>query len=497
MAYRRPQLVLFAIVLSFSLTAAGAAQSTAPPETELALAGCPEGPFGERHLCGVLSVPENRSVEESREIPIFVATLPARVAATKPPIFLLSGGPSLSAADQMPLLELMFAALNENRDFVTVDLRGTGRSNPLPCAPPGPPERLQSYAVDLWPAAHSSDCRDRLAAKADLRQYTIPASMADLEAVRNALGYDRISLVAISYGTRMAQEYLRHHGARVERTVLFGALPPSVHTPQGFARLAQEALEALFVECATAADCAKSYPNLPSKLAQAIERLERAPQVAQVTNPATGEQERVSIHRGIFGSALRAMLYETDQRRLVPRMIQESAQGDFRLAATLTTWWQSFFYKKFHHGTYYSITCTEDVPFVDLDAELEDAAGTFVGAYRVRNQIESCRGWPRGEVPSDFHQPVRSDVATLLVSGSVDPVTPPAVAEEVARHLSSSAHLVLAHRPHDPSNGWPQCAGPIVGQFLDGAAPDSLDLSCGQRLEPIPFAAPDEELPFN
>jgi pimeloyl-ACP methyl ester carboxylesterase len=138
---------------------------------------------------------------------------------------------------------------------------------------------------------------------------------------------------------------------------------------------------------------------------------------------------------------------------------------------------------------YLSVTCAEDVPFIDQEEAARLNAGNPFGNYRVFQQTRACTMWPRGEIPSDYREPVRSEVPALIFSGNFDPITPPQRGEEVARYLPNSRHVIIpeiGHGPFGVTNV--DCLDRLILEFLDKADAKNLDVSCVEQMRPPPFA---------
>src|SRR5690349_11649885 len=155
--------------------------------------------------CGRLEVPENRAHPDGRKLSIFVAVLPANTLSPKPdPLVLLAGGPGQAASTLGPFA-MQLTAVRRTRDILLIDQRGTGRSSPLDCRAFAPDEHAE---FDIDPVPKSLLCAWQLAERnVDASQYTTSAFVADLDAVREALGYPRWNIWGGSYGSRAAQEY--------------------------------------------------------------------------------------------------------------------------------------------------------------------------------------------------------------------------------------------------------------------------------------------------
>ena len=152
-------------------------------------------------------MPEDRSQPNGRKIALNIAWVPAsdNGSASPDPVFFIAGGPGQSAVDTYPGLDPVFKEVRKHRNVILVDQRGTGKSNLLSCAADEDdssgtptPEQMQ---------AKTQACIDTLSTKADLRHYTTTDAIADLDAVRAAIGAKQINLVGVSYGTRVAQQY--------------------------------------------------------------------------------------------------------------------------------------------------------------------------------------------------------------------------------------------------------------------------------------------------
>src|SRR5262249_21565090 len=233
-------------------------------KTALALEPCqPLGVQGEAR-CGSYEVFEDRAAHSGRTIKLKIVVLKALSKAPAPdPIFWLHGGPGAAATDAVVLGQRgILAPSRQERDLVFVDQRGTGSSNPLLCNLEDNPEDAQDFFGELFPRDKVRECRQKLERIADLRLYTTPIAMDDLDEVRSALGYGKINLLGASYGTLAAQVFMRRHPESVRSVVLVGVATPNIKQPLLFPRSAQHAMDLLFADCAADELCRKAFPNL-------------------------------------------------------------------------------------------------------------------------------------------------------------------------------------------------------------------------------------------
>src|SRR5262249_31325037 len=143
------------------------------------------------------------------------------------------GGPGDGATGMAAGAAAMFGGILKHRDLVFVDQRGTGASHGLRCDLYDPADP-QSALGDFFPPEAVKRCRLELEKDTDLTQYTTSIAMADIDEVRNALGYDHVNLWGGSYGTRAALVYLREHAEHVRTATLMGVLPPTDPVPLHF-----------------------------------------------------------------------------------------------------------------------------------------------------------------------------------------------------------------------------------------------------------------------
>lgn len=476
-----------------------AAEAPSPepsPGPALALEPCELPRVEGAARCGTLPVWEDPEAAEGRKIGLRVAVLPATgpLPGDSAPaaLFAITGGPGQSAVQGAPVFARVFAEARKTRDLVLVDQRGTGASNPLRCPFPGNDEDPQSYLGDQMPAAAFEACLETL--DADPRLYTTPLAADDLDRVREALGYDRIDLYGLSYGSRVALVYLRRHPERVRSAILAGAVPTDMKVPTHHAPDAQRALDLLFEQCAADAGCAEAYPDLEEKFWTVWRRLGEGPVEVELTDPKTGREVTLTLDRDLFNEEMRWRLYDHDSN-LVPPLVEQAHRGDFRaLTALLLRLRRAIAPSTFlATGMFMSVTCSEDVPFIDPAEARRLAEGTFLGTFRVDQQREACAVWPRGEVPEGWTDPVRSEAPVLILSGYRDPVTPPRWGESVAAHLPNARHVVLRHGFHA---GMGECEGGLMNRFLIEGSAAGLDAACAERATDDPWVMPDEEIPI-
>ncbi len=424
--------------------------------------------------CGTLKVFENRATKQGRQVDLNIVVLPAlRADAAPDPLFFLAGGPGQGAAKMAKVVREMFRQVLTDRDIVLVDQRGTGKSNPLNCEDQD--DSLKAFGrTEADGLAMLKKCMAGY--DADLRLYTTPIAMDDLDDVRAYLGYEKINIYGGSYGTRAGLVYLRQHGDRVRSAILDGVAPTHMRLPLFFPRDVQRALDLLMAECAGNAACNATYPNLQTRLRELMARLEKTPATVAVVHPRTGERGGITMTARLVANILAGTLYIPIASSLIPALIERAEQNDFQGLLALASIGDNGSPPNMSVGMQLSVICTEDAPRITPADVAREAAGSLFGPYVMRMQQDACGFWPRGEVPAAYYEPVTSSVPTLVMSGEIDPVTPPVWGEEVARHLSHATHIVMPGTGH--TAGGTGCGVRIIRNFIAKGSTEGLDTSC-------------------
>ena len=485
------------ICLSLLSTSAGAQQSPAAAARTIyqKLKPCKVEGFPEEVLCGTMPVWENRTAKSGRKIDLYMVVLPAQTPNPAPdPVFYINGGPGYGSAGAASGMGRFLGEIRKQRDIVLVDQRGTGKSHPLHCDLPGGENDLQGYMRTLFPMAVLHACEPKLAADADLTQYTTTIAMDDLDDVRAWLGYERINVYGGSYGTRAAQTYMRQHPEHVRSAVLGGVMIMDARMPFYHARKAQESIDKLFDDCAAQESCRTAFPDLRGDLAKVIAQLDQGPVKQAIPDPKTGKPVELSIPKGAFTTTLRSMQYSPFLSARVPLYVHMAAQGEYRPMMQMTILDRTD--PDWNIGMYLAVTCAEDVARIDPKEVPALVANTYQGDDRIRDQTEACSFWPRATVPEDFFKPLESTAPTLILTGWSDPATPPEWAAEVLRHLPNALNVVIRDGAHGPGGlAHVECYPKLISDFIANGTPFGLDTSCVKEMKRPPFLTKDEPLP--
>ena len=431
-------------------------------------------------LCGTISVFEDRSAMTGRKIDLNIMLMPAVSIAKADPIFFLAGGPGQSAVDAGPFLFYQLNKLRNERDIVLVDQRGTGKSNSLACELEVSAFEQVNISVDTAIAMQIENLKKCLTEyDANPALYTTPIAMDDLNEVREVLGYGKINLLGISYGTRAALVYIRRHEDTVRSAVLDAVVPTSMVIPRNVAVDAQTAFNGLLADCMKQPGCNEAYPQLGPHFKSLIRRLEQAPEEITLHHPRTGKKLTGPLDQRLVSRLIHAVLYDRTLSQLLPLAIEEAFLGNYQPLSTLAytiTGEDSVF----STGMMASVLCAEDMKLVDAASNTEDFDNTIYAAL-----APICEFWPAGSIPENYFEPVVSDIPVLLMSGKLDPITPPKYGWEASLTLKNSEHVVIPGVGHGSIIAG--CMPDVVNDFFNDPNPRKVRAGCSVDLQRLPF----------
>jgi pimeloyl-ACP methyl ester carboxylesterase len=434
--------------------------------------------------CGKLDVAENPAAPNGRHIALNLAWITAddNGEHVDDPIFMLAGGPGQAATTSYPGIAPAFAEALKHRDVMLVDQRGTGGSNPLTCAD-GDDAATQGddAAAEQAMRTMATRCLATLSKRADLRFYTTSDAIRDLDAVRAALGLERINLIGISYGTRVAQQYARRYPQRTRTLVLDSVAPNTLFLGNDFARNLESALDLQFGRCGRTPDCAKALGDPRARLNALMAKLRTDPPRVGYRDASTGAWREDTLTAGHIAALTRMYAYSPAAASVLPLMLDEGAKGRYDGLMALSKMLVGDLSEQMAFGMQLSVICSEDADGLKTDPAM---AASILGNSLVGTLLAQCELWPKGARPADFHAPLTSDVPALLLAGELDPVTPPAYARDVARTLPHGRVLVLRGQGHNVIGAG--CMPKLFARFLDDPRAKSLDAHCLDTLTDTP-----------
>lgn len=442
-------------------------------------------------LCGRVVRPLDPAAPAGPAIEVHFAVLPALARNKKPdPVFFFAGGPGQSAMTLAGPLERQLARFLNRRDVVLIDQRGTGKSAPLYCEADAPTRPLREQADARAQVLQLAQCREQLQKlpHGDLRQYTTTIAMVDADAVRRALGADKINIMGGSYGTRAVLEYLRQFPQSVRRAVIDGVAPPDMALPGSYSPDAQAALDALLAACDAEPGCTGRHPRLRAQWRSLLDSL---PRTVIVAHPVTGRDEVLTVTRDMATGLVRGPLYVPALAAALPYAVAEAAQGRFGALVGLASAMSGGRERamRLAMGMHFSVVCSEDMPRMAIS---NDRPGADFGAGFADLYLRICDGWPRGTVPDAFYSVPVAPMPVLVLSGGIDPVTPPRHGERVTRALGPKAlHVIVPNAGHGVMSLG--CMRDVVFHFVDAATDEQaqkVDAACAQAIPRPPAFVP-------
>jgi pimeloyl-ACP methyl ester carboxylesterase len=430
--------------------------------------------------CSLLPVPEDPEQPDGPSIDLFVARIAALSTTPRPdPLLIITGGPGQSAIDFYLQARGAFEQVRRDRDLILLDQRGTGRSaDGFMCDVP------EDLALETAGAEALGDFVDQCIAalERDPRFFTTSVAVQDLERLRAALGLTLWNVYGVSYGTRVAQHYVRRFPEQVRAVILDGVVPPELALGPDVAVFAQRALDKIFERCAQDTACGARFIDLPERFTALLQQLATEPFRAPTTEPSdAAEATDQASGQTAFGAAhlqalVRFMSYSGQTAALLPLLLSEAYEGNYPpLVAQANTILRGL-PEALSFPMSNAVVCTEDAPFMPEQAA-EGLNATYLGTAIVDALRLICARWPPGVMDEDFKTALRSDRPTLLLSGDTDPITPPEYAERViAAGLTNSVHLIGRGQGHGLAGIG--CVPRILRAFLESPVPPELAFDC-------------------
>lgn len=445
--------------------------------------------------CAPFVRPENPADGSGRQIHLRLALVHS--AAERPAsdvVVFLAGGPGESAVRDWPLIAPALKSVLDHRDVVLLDQRGTGGSHPLSCPKAqasAEAARKQSKAAstpqqadaqrEARQAAEIRDCVTEIEKTADPRYFTTTDAVDDLIALRHALGDPQFDLVGGSYGTRVAQQYAMRDPTGVRSIILDSVAPNSLILGQEIARNLEDALKADFGLCQAEPACAKAFGNPYGDLAALRARVASRPPVVTYRDPATDAWHTRTLDDNTLAGVVRLFAYSPLTSALLPLSLHLAVAGDYGPLMGQSKLIGGAIGHDINGGMQWAVLCTEDVPLLKPDPADSD---TLLGTRFAQELERACAQWPRGQMPPDFHQPLHTDIPTLILEGQFDPITPPRYGKEVLAHLSDARLLIARGQGHIVIGAG--CMPRLVNKFIEDLQPKTLDAECLDSLRPTP-----------
>lgn len=512
---RFPSLAL-ALLAFFAIAHGAAAEPPALDETACWF----EIPKDRTVDCYRLGVPETRPFDaavgpgKTLSLPVVIiraSEIDDRTRAD--PVVYLAGGPGDGAWLDNDRVDWWweFVATTDwarKRDLILFDQRGSGMVTPRIDCP-----EIEAIALDLLATTDNviaanlqgeaaANCGKRLlAAGFNPGAYTSRDSAADLHDLHQALEIPAWNVYGLSYGTRLALEYMRQYPAEIRSVMLDSVLPPEAQFLEDDARTTDRAFRMVFTACFRQAECRTAYGNLEQRLTDLVRRLNAAPLELTRPDPSSDGKIDILVNGDLLILRLFSLLYNRADIEGVPQLIDQYDRNDRdAIERDIDTFIADYVGREdFGDAMFMSVHCQEEVPFNDMAKAVAAyrrypllaglAAGGEAGSFAA-----TCEIW-RNTLPAQplrptDTQPVASDLPTLVLTGLYDPVTPPIYARMAASHLVNAFYVEFDGQGHDLL-GNDSCANAIADKFLDDPHSPPRDRCLG-RSTPPDFLLPAE-----
>lgn len=459
--------LLIAVILLFVFAAPAAAQD------------CPRGA-----RCGTVTVPLDHSGAKPGTLSITYSLLPATGPRTGTLVF-LAGGPGQAGVLLTEELGRELAPVRATHDLVIVDQRGTGRSDAVEC------DEMDPGATD--------DCARELGDKR--LHLTTAATARDLEHLRVALGVERLSLLGVSYGTKVAGEYARRFPERTAAVVLDSPAPLDGWDLVGTTLV--RTLPRVLRETCSAAPCAETVGDAGAALNAAVRRVQRRAVPGRIR--LDGRPRAVRVTEDVLVAIAVTLDFDPIARADLPAALASLRRGDAAPVLHLLQRSTDFGIRAgvqadedspFTWSRFLATACVEGrLPWAPTSdpstrraigerfrAQSRAAYAPFTPAAVWRQGSgDICQRWPVAPAPEALPALV-SEVPALILSGRADLRTPLESATEVAKTYTRPTLLDFPHVGHsvitDDVSG---CAVERIVTFLAGGVPES----CATRTRPV------------
>lgn len=444
--------------------------------------------------CGQVALPEDPSDPTAGSFSLSFAVRPASGRRSLGPLVLVDGGPGVSGLAWIDDLRWIDRKLRRRFDLVYYDQRGTAQSGDFVC----PAATAAWMAADFHPAnaqeaAVLAEAAERFGAAcvaeagwtADrLARLNTESAVADLDGLRAALGFERLTLYGLSYGSQLTQTYTTTHPDRVRALVLDGVVDLTVDGPTyslELHRAVNTTLAETFDACARDRACASAFPDPRAAWTRLAERLAAAP--VEVTVPlAGGRSVTRPFTRSDLETGAHAAMGDPSGRTALLRALADADQRDDWLplraltddAVGLDPETGVYSSEDYSDGMYYAVTCNDyGRPEAGADAWLVHGRGAGVRPPLLRSAIYGdmpCATWPTAPPATPRPEPFRPEGVPLLVlNATADVATPVVQGQRVAEALrgrEAPTHRVDVEGASHVLWGLGTCADPAVSTFL-------------------------------
>lgn len=444
----------------------------------------------EQVTCGYVTVPENRR-SPGRHLRLSVAVIKSLSDDPQPdPLVMIQGGPGEKLIEYVPgvISSGALDSLRADREIVLFDQRGVGFSEPTFC-PELNAEWTRLQITGLPPAERKESQREALSRcratmvdqGVDLSQYNSQTNAADIEAVRQSLGYDKWNIAAVSYGTRAALTAIREYPEGIRAVVMDGPLPVSEPSWAYTSWSLSDVIGRLGARCEADQACASKFPDFEKRFWEGVENFERDP---LAVSPSEGLSPVIINGNSYAGSIFQA-LYSGRSIPMVPLLVNGLGDRRSELVTDLATR-MSRSSGSTGVGLKFAVMCFDDAPL-----NTPDARSRLQGPYPqitltdAQTDPSLCDAVHPYRADDEQLQPVVSDIPTLLFTGEFDPTTHRSFGPMIARGFKNASVVEIPGAGHAESLQ-SKCGMTMVRDFLNSPQ-QKVDTECLGSLPELKF----------
>jgi pimeloyl-ACP methyl ester carboxylesterase len=437
--------------------------------------------------CTTVTVPVDRSGAVPGTIALKVERMQAGGAPSTEAVIALAGGPGQAALPLAGFLTKALAPALSTRDLVMFDQRGTGESGPLSC----PALNSRAGAVGINSVGKLFE-RCALQLGAARGQYTTQTSVEDIEAVRVAMGYEKLVLYGVSYGTKVALEYAARYPQNVSALVLDSVEPTDGPDPFALATLA--AMSPVLAELCSEGAC-RGITATPLADIAHLAQILHAHSLRGAVYDGAGRRHVLGTSEGDLLGVLQAGDLNPALRALLPAAVRSALRGDASPLVRLTLLAEGLIPtlplppSENSEGIDTALNATticEEAPFpwgrgdppatrqAQASAALQALPSSDFYPFDANLALESgtipgCVDWPNAApAPAPVGPP--PNVPTLILSGAQDLRTPTSGARRVAATIPDAQLLVVPYTGHSVlGTDFTNCAALAIKAFFSGA----------------------------
>ena len=387
------------------------------------------------------------------------------------PLIILTGGPGQAASDMVPMMHNLFRAVLNTRDLIFFDIRGTGLSDSVSCIYPDDDfELLGQLDLGLVTEQLQRCFRDH---GDKLQDATTKMAVADIDALRRALGVEQVNLWGVSYGSRLAQYYINEHETRVRSAILDGVVPFAPSYINQTPTYALQALNKMTQDCAANAGCAAAFPAFDPLLL-----MDQIAEEQEITyfHPVSNDRVTVTINRDSVAQVIFTALYSPQSRAFIPYVLTQAITHDNwgPLAVLADDPNRYFGIQTIYAGARFSIICSEEQ--TNLNSASDGSNAFQSGATLKALFSTACDQWPMKNEPLPSPKVGAFSVPTILISGALDPITPPDLAEHSLKYFQNAQHIILKNGAH--FNSHVPCIRDYLVYFIEASETSDIELDC-------------------